>query len=129
VPLSVRWLAGLADLAVHLALAITLLFGARLLGVRAGLNDWVPIGFFLLVFSFFYSVLPLAFWGQTPGMAWAGVAARARFGESLTFPQTALRWVGSLLTVALLGLPILLAVGGRRSFSDRLSDSDTVLLE
>ena len=128
-PLSVRYLAGLADLAVHAALAIALLFGARLLGVLAGLEDWLPITLFLLVFSFFYTVLPLAFWGQTPGMAWAGVAARASAGESLTFPQTALRWLGGLLTVCLVGLPVLLAIGGRRSLADRLSDADTVLVD
>lgn len=128
-PLSVRYLAGLADLAVHAALAIALLFGARLLGVRAGLGDWLPLTLFLLVFSFFYTVLPLAFWGQTPGMAWAGVVARASTGESLTFPQTALRWIGGIVTVALLGLPVLLAVGGRRSLTDRVSDADTVLAD
>jgi len=127
--LSVRYLAGLADLAVHAALAISLLFGARLLGVRAGLGDWLPVTLFLLVFSFFYTVLPLAFWGQTPGMAWAGVVARASTGESLTFPQTALRWVGGLVTVSLAGLPVLLAAGGRRSFTDRVSDSETVLVD
>jgi len=127
--LSVRYLAGLADLAVHAALAIALLFGARLLGVRADLGDWLPITLFLLVFSFFYTVLPLAFWGQTPGMAWAGVVARATNGESLTFSQTAFRWLGSLVTVALAGLPVLLALGGRRSLTDRLSDAETVLAD
>ena len=126
-PLSVRYLSGLADLAIHAALAIALLFGARLLGVRADLGDWLPITLFLLVFSFFYTVLPLAFWGQTPGMAWAGVVARAGSGESLTFQQTALRWVGGIVTVGLVGLPVLLAIGGRRSLTDRLSDAETVL--
>ncbi|HUP42897.1 MAG TPA: RDD family protein, partial [Thermoanaerobaculia bacterium] len=77
-PLSSRFLAGLADLAVHLALAVALLFGSRLLGVEAGLGDWPALVLFLLVFSFLYTVLPLAFWGQTPGMAWAGLVARAR---------------------------------------------------
>jgi uncharacterized RDD family membrane protein YckC len=126
-PLSTRYLAGLADLAVHLALSVALLFGSRFLGVEAGLGDWPAVVLFLLVFSFLYHVLPLAFWGQTPGMAWAGVAARARGGESLAFGQTARRWAGSLLTATLLGLPVLLAAGGRRSLADRLSDSDTYL--
>lgn len=126
-PLSARFLAGLADLAVHLALAVALLFGSRLLGAAAGFGDWPALVLFLLVFSFLYTVLPLAFWGQTPGMAWAGLVARAAGGESLTFGQTARRWLGSLLTVALLGLPTLLAVGGGRSLGDRLSGSDTYL--
>jgi uncharacterized RDD family membrane protein YckC len=124
-PLSARLLAGLADLAVHLALAVALLFGSRLLGVEAGLGDWPALVLFLLVFSFLYTVLPLAFWGQTPGMAWAGLVARAAGGESLTFGQTARRWLAGLLTVALLGLPALLAAGGGRSLADRLSGSET----
>ncbi|HUP42559.1 MAG TPA: RDD family protein, partial [Thermoanaerobaculia bacterium] len=93
--------------------------------VEAGLGDWPALVLFLLVFSFLYTVLPLAFWGQTPGMAWAGLVARARGYESLTFSQTGRRWLGGLLTAALLGLPALLAAGGGRSMADRLSDSDT----
>lgn len=126
-PLSARYLGGLADLAVHLALAVALLFGSRLLGVEAGLADWPAIAFFLLVFSFLYHVLPLAFWGQTPGMAWAGLVARSAGDSNLSFGQTARRWLGALLTAALLGLPALPAAGGGRSLADRLSDSDTFL--
>jgi uncharacterized RDD family membrane protein YckC len=125
-PLSARYLAGLADLAVHLALAVTLLFGARLLGVPAGFGDGPALLVFLLIFSFLYTVIPLAFWGQTAGMAWAGVVARTPAGETLTFRQTALRWLGGVLTVALLGLPVLLAIGDNRSLADRLSSSETV---
>jgi uncharacterized RDD family membrane protein YckC len=126
-PLSARYLGGLADLAVHLALAVALLFGSRLLGVEAGFADWPAIAFFLLVFSFLYHVLPLAFWGQTPGMAWAGLVARSAGDANLSFGQTARRWLGALLTAALLGLPALPAAGGKRSLADRLSDSDTFL--
>lgn len=126
VPLSARYLAGLADLAVHLALAVTLLFGARLLGVPAGFRDGPALLVFLLIFSFLYTVIPLAFWGQTAGMAWAGIVARTPSGETLTFRQTALRWLGSVLSVALLGLPVLLAIGDHRSLADRLSGSTTV---
>lgn len=126
-PLSARLLAGLADLAVHLALAVALLFGSRLLGVEAGFEDWPALVLFLLVFSFLYTVLPLAFWGQTPGMAWAGLVARGTGGESLTFGQTGGRWLTGLVTVALLGLPALLAAGGGRSLVDRLSGSETYL--
>ncbi len=125
VTLASRYLAGLADLAVHAAVAVLLLLGARLLlDVPAGFGDWPALVLFLLVFSFLYSILPLAFWGQTPGMAWAGLVARAPGGVSLTFGQTARRWIGSLLTVALLGLPTLLAATGGRSLADRLSGSD-----
>lgn len=126
-PFSVRLLAGLADLAIHTALAIALLFGARLLGAPAGLGDWPPILLFLAVFSFLYSVLPLAFWGQTPGMAWAGVVSRDAEGEGLTLGQTVRRWLGGLATVALLGLPLLLALRDGRTLADRVSDSRTLL--
>ncbi len=122
---SSRWLAGLADLAVHVGMALALLFGARLLNVHAGLGDWPALILFLLVFSFLYHVLPLAFWGQTPGMAWAGLVARTADGESLTFSQTARRWLGTLATLLLVGLPALLALGGHRSLTDRLSGSET----
>lgn len=124
VTLASRYLAGLADLAVHAAVAVLLLLGARVLGVPAGFGAWPALVVFLLVFSFLYSILPLAFWGQTPGMAWAGLVARASGGASLTFGQTARRWAGALLTVALLGLPTLLAAAGGRSLADRLSGSD-----
>ncbi|HSL84408.1 MAG TPA: RDD family protein [Thermoanaerobaculia bacterium] len=126
-PLSARLLAGLADLAVHLALAVALLFGSRLLGVEAGLGDWPALVLFLLVFSFLYTVLPLAFFGQTPGMAWAGLVARGTGGESLTFGQTGRRWLAGVLTMTLLGLPAVPAAGGGRSLTDRLSGSDTYL--
>lgn len=125
VALSARFLAGLADLAVHLAVAVTLLFGARLLGVAAGPGEGPAILLFLLVFSFLYAAVPLAFWGQTPGMAWAGLAARTPAGETLTFRQTALRWLGGVVSVLLLGLPVLLAVRGGGSLADRLSGSTT----
>ena len=122
--LSARYLAGLADLALHLGFGVALLFGARWLGADAGLTDWPALLPVLAVFSFLYTVLTLAFWGQTPGMAWAGLVARAAGDRSLTFGQTLRRWLGGLLTTALLGLPALLAAGGRRSLADRLSDSD-----
>jgi len=122
---SPRWLAGLADLAVHVAMALALLFGARLLDVHAGLGDWPALIVFLLVFSFLYHVLPLAFWGQTPGMAWAGLVARTADGENLTFGQTARRWLGALATLLLAGLPALLSLAGGRSFTDRVSGSET----
>lgn len=124
VALSARWLAGLADLAVHAAVALVLIAGARLLGAPAGFGDWPALVLFLLAFSFLYAVLPLAFWGRTAGMAWAGLVARAPDGASLTFGQTARRWLGGLLTLALLGLPTLLALLGGRSLADRLSGSE-----
>ena len=79
---------------------------------------------FLLAFSFLYSVLPLAFWGRTPGMSLAGLRKSAKDGGPLTFRQAILTWFGSVLTVALAGLPLLLAVGGR-SLGDLIGGSVT----
>lgn len=57
-------------------------------------------------------------------MAWAGLVARNRDGEPLTFDQTARRWLGGLLTLALAGLPLLFA-GAGRSLTDLVSGSAT----
>ena len=120
-----RLLGGLADLAVQLVTSGLALAAVNAMDVAVSWSDWMPFGVLALVFSFLYWVIPLAFWGQTPGMAWVGHVARAADGEPLTFSQTFRRWLGALLTLALAGLPLLLTWTGR-SFSDRLSDSDTV---
>lgn len=123
--LGSRLAAGGADLLVHAAVAVGVLIGCRYMGVRPVLSDWPAVGLFLLSFSFLYTVVPLAFWGHTPGMAWAGLDARSRDGEPLAFDQTARRWIGGIVTLVLLGLPLLLAFGGR-SLSDLLSGSETL---
>jgi uncharacterized RDD family membrane protein YckC len=119
-----RFAAGMADLLVHAAFGVTALLGARGLGVRPAVADWPALAVFLLAFSFLYTVLPLAFWGYTLGMAWAGLATRNRDGEPLSFDQTARRWLGGLLTALTLGLPLLVA-GSRRSLTDIVSGSAT----
>jgi uncharacterized RDD family membrane protein YckC len=119
-----RIAAGAADLLVHAAVAVVLLVGTRMLGVRPNLEDWPALAVFLVAFSFLYMVVPLAFWGHTLGMAWAGLVARNRDGEALTFDQTARRWLGGVLTLGLLGLPLLLT-GARRSLTDLISGSKT----
>ena len=120
-----RAAAGAADLLVHVAVAILALAGCRALGVMPALADWPAFGVFLLSFSFLYTVVPLAFWGHTLGMTWAGLTAESTGGEPLSFDQTARRWLGALLTLAAVGLPLLLALRGR-SLADRLSGSRTL---
>ncbi len=98
-------------------------------GVRPAISDW-PAGLvFLLTFSFLYAVLPLAFWGRTPGMALAGLRGTSTDGRPMSFRQAVLRWLGSVLTLALAGLPLLLLALGGRSLSDLLSGSTTRLLD
>jgi uncharacterized RDD family membrane protein YckC len=120
-----RLAAGAADLLVHGAVIVGVLLGCRSMGVRPILSDWPGFALFLLSFSFLYTVVPLAFWGHTPGMAWRGLDARSRDGEPLAFDQTARRWIGAIVTSLLLGLPLVLALGGR-SLSDLLSGSETL---
>lgn len=122
--LGSRLAAGAADLLIHGAVLMVLLIGTRLLGVRPTLDDAPAFGLFLLAFSFLYTIVPLAFWGHTLGMAWAGLVSQNRDGEPLTFDQTARRWLGALLTLATVGLPLLLALRGR-SLADLLSGSVT----
>jgi uncharacterized RDD family membrane protein YckC len=124
VPRRSRLLAGLSDLLVHVAVVVAAAAGARALEVQAVPTDWPAFAGLLLSFSFLYTVIPLAFWGHTPGMAWAGLTTHNAGGDPLTFDQTFRRWIGGLLTLALLGAPLLLAPG-RRALSDRLSGSAT----
>lgn len=128
-PWTPRLAASLLDGGMLLVVAAGAILGAYLLGVRWDAADLPALGMFLLVFSFVYSVMPLAFWGRTPGMALARLLSRGADGGPLTFGQTALRWLGGLVTVALAGLPLLLALPGLggRSLADRLSGSHTWL--
>lgn len=131
--LPARIAAGGADLAALGSAALAVAAGTRLLG-HPGPWPWPPFALFLLAFSFLYTVVPLAFWGQTPGMAWRGLVARSLDGDALSFGQTFRRWIGSVLTVAGAGLPLLLALLGDgaaagaagRSLADRISGSHTL---
>ena len=125
--LSARARAAGGDLVVLGAVGAVAALGARALGAPVGVAELAPLLVFLLAFSFLYSVISLAFWGQTPGMAWVGLVARTVAGEPLSFGQTALRWVGSWLTWATLGLAGLSALTGR-SLADRVSGSATYVL-
>jgi uncharacterized RDD family membrane protein YckC len=122
--LGSRLAAGVADLLIHAAVLMIALIGTRLLGVRTTLADAPALGVFLLAFSFLYTIVPLAFWGHTLGMAWTGLVSQNRDGEPLTFGQTARRWLGGVLTLAAAGLPLLIALSGR-SLADLLSGSVT----
>ena len=123
-PLGRRALSGGADILVHAGALASVALGLYALGIEPRLSHWPALALFILTFSFLYTVVSLAFWGQTAGMAWFGLAAR----ESPLFPpsfvQASKRWAGGLLTLALAGLPILLALRGA-SLSDLLSGTRT----
>lgn len=119
-----RLWAGLVDVAVHAGVLLVVSAGLWSMGVVPGVDAVPALVALAAVFSLFYTVIPLAFWGQTPGMAALGLVARCD-GEPLTFGQATVRWLVGLLSVVTLGLPTLVALGGR-SLADRLTDSDVV---
>ena len=94
------------------------------MGVEPRLAQWPALSAFLLAFSFLYTVVSLAFWGQTAGMAWFGLAARESPQFPLSFRQACLRWLAGWLTAGLLGLPLLFLFGGS-SLNDHMSHSRT----
>jgi uncharacterized RDD family membrane protein YckC len=116
--------AGLVDLGACAAVLAVLVVALGAMGVEPRAADWPAGAVFLAAFSFLFFVLPLAFWGRTPGMAAVGLRALSRNGQPLTFRQAVLRWLAAALTAALAGLPALLVLGGR-SLGDRMSGSET----
>jgi len=122
-----RLVAGLLDLGVVLAVAVTAFVCVALMGVDLTPWPWVPTALFLIAFSFLYCVFPLAFWGRTPGMAYLGLQARSLDGKSLSFGQTGWRWLAGLLTVVSFGLPLILTLKGTY-LSDLLSKSQVEIV-
>ncbi len=117
--------AGFADLLLLVAVGLVALLGCELLGVRARAEVLPGLVLFLFAYSFLMTIIPLAFWGRTLGMSWAGVEARTPDGLLPSFGQVLRRWLAGLLTLALLGLPLLVALSGR-SVADRLSGTRTL---
>jgi uncharacterized RDD family membrane protein YckC len=125
--IGARLSAGLLDLAAAAAACGVALAGSWALGARPAPEAGPGFLLFALCFSYLYQVVPLTFWGRTPGMALAGIVTRNTDGKPLTIRQSFFRWLAFLLTIVLLGLPTLLTLGGR-SLADRMSDSVTVRL-
>jgi hypothetical protein len=123
-PLSARGAAFAADAALVLLLA-----AAALLAATAGRGQplrlqglfWTAV--FAVYLSFFATVVPLILFGKTVGMALTGLTARGRRGSPLTAVESARRWLGTALTAAGLGLPLVVTRRHREAPSpgDRLS--------
>jgi len=116
-----RALAAAVDLGAHLLAAGVAVVGVSLQDVAVRGAQAPGFALLLLVFSLFYTVVPLAFWGRTAGMALAGIALRGEDGQPLSFGEAGRRWAGGVLTALLLGLPALPVLAGGRSLADRLS--------
>jgi uncharacterized RDD family membrane protein YckC len=126
---GLRLQGGLADLAFVALVGAVVTVGVSLAGATLTTRALAGVLLFVLDFSFLYMLLPLAFWGRTPGMAWAGVRLVADDGGLPTFRRCAVRWIVAVLTVASLGLLALVALIGRRSLADRLSRSRLILAD
>lgn len=126
IPVQAQISASLLDLAMLLGVALVIWLGLETLGVELRGASVGFLALFFLPFSFLYQVFPLAFWGRTPGMARVGLVARGRDGQTLTFSQAGLRWIASVLTVLLVGLPLLATQVTGRSLADRISGSQTL---
>ena len=112
--------AAAVDLGAHLLAAGVAVVGVALLDVAVRGGQAPGFALLLLVFSLFYTVVPLAFWGRTAGMALAGIACRGDDGQPLSFGEAGRRWAGGVITALLLGLPALPVLAGGRSLADRL---------
>jgi RDD family len=123
-PLAARGAAFAADAALVLLLA-----AAALLAATAGrgqplrLQGLVWTAAFAVYLSFFSTVVPLILFGKTVGMALTGLTARGSKGVPLTAVESSRRWLGTALTVAGLGAPLVATWRHREAPSpgDRLS--------
>jgi hypothetical protein len=104
-----RALGTAADVATSILVVLVALlaaFAARGRTPRISGLGWAAL--FALTVSFFAVVVPLVLFGRTVGMALAGLVARDDgTGRHLTPSQAARRWVGTFVTIAGIGLPLL----------------------
>jgi hypothetical protein len=120
--LSQRGMAATADLAaVMLGVSLPIVAASALAGrwpTPRGLA-WAAV--FALTLSFGATVASLFLFGRTPGMTLAGLVLQPdATGRRPTVGQAARRWLGTALSAAALGVPVLLASGGLTP-ADRMS--------
>lgn len=131
-PLVNRALAFLTDVSLFLATALAM---SPLLPLKASLLDTaieapaaaIALGGFLLLLSFYYSVLSWMFWGRTVGASIFDLRVRSQSGGPVDGRSAAMRWLGTLLCIATAGIGFLPALAGsRRSLADRISATRSV---
>ena len=103
-----RALGTAADVATSvLVVIVTLLAAFAVRGRTPRLSGLGWAALFALCVSFVAVVVPLVLFGRTVGMALAGLIARDDgFGRHLTPSQAARRWMGTLVTLAGVGVPL-----------------------
>jgi hypothetical protein len=123
-PLPARGAAFAADAALVLLLAAVALLAATAgRGQSLRLQGLAWTAGFALYLSFFSTVVPLILFGKTVGMALTGLTARGTKGSPLTAAESARRWLGTVLTLVSLGIPLLVTRRDREAPSpgDRMS--------
>ena len=120
--LSQRGMAATADLAaVMLGVSLPIVAASALAGRWPTPRGLAWAALFAVTFSFGTTVAALFLFGRTPGMTLAGLVLQLDpTGRRPTFGQAARRWLGTALSAATLGLPVLLAGGGPTP-ADRMS--------
>jgi hypothetical protein len=122
---AVRAAALAADAFLVVLLAAVSLLAATALSGRFPRPEglwWTAV--FAVYVSFISTVLPLLLFGKTVGMALAGLTARGPDREvPLTLGESARRWLGTALTLAGAGLPLLATCrdGKAPTLADRMS--------
>lgn len=108
-PLLPRIGAAAADAAlVSLILLIAMLAAAAARSVWPAPRGLLWAAGFALYLSFFATVIPLVLFGRTVGMALGDLIAAPSGGtRRLSLRQAALRWIGSVLTLASFGASLL----------------------
>jgi hypothetical protein len=122
-PLRSRIGALAADIAFVLLLTAAPLLAATAGPARSLAPDglWFT-GAFAIYLSFFATVIPLALFGKTIGMALTGLTARGDSEAPLTMSESSRRWLGTLIALAGLGVPLLIGrEPGLPSMADRLA--------
>ena len=122
-PLRSRIGALAADVAFVLLLTAAPLLAATAGPARALSPEglWFT-GAFAIYLSFFATAIPLALFGKTVGMALTGLTARGDSEAPLTMRESSRRWIGTLIALAGLGIPLLIGrEPGLPSVADRLA--------
>lgn len=103
-----RALGTAADVATSiLVVVVTLLAAFAVRGRTPRISGLGWAALFALCVSFVAIVVPLVLFGRTVGMALAGLIARdEEGGRHLTPSQAARRWIGTLVTLAGVGIPL-----------------------
>ena len=113
---------------VCLSLLAALIFAFKPLFPPSGsVAGWTALIAFLILFSLYYFVSSWMVWKRTLGAGILAIRIDAEDRAGVTFRRALRRWVGTVVSVATVGLGFLLAtLPPHRSLPDRMSDTVVV---